>query len=148
MSLDRLKHFSNVLKDFSFLDDKAIEIVKQYESEIIDLNTEEQLFRLGQLRTGKKIQPGYRPFTVEIKRQRGQPVDRVTLQDTGEFYEGFFIEYSANFFFITSSDPKTQDLVNRYGSEIFGLSEKSLVEIRIIIHQELLESLRKELFDD
>ena len=57
---------------------------------IASLNTSVQLFEEGVDSTGKRldqIKGPYAPSTVAKKRREGLPVDRITLFDTGRFYE-------------------------------------------------------------
>ena len=67
--------------------------------------------------------------TVEIKKGKGQPYDRVTLKDEGDFYRNFVLE--ADKFPVTtmSTDLKTGKLAEKYGSEIFGFTDESKNEI-------------------
>jgi len=81
----------------------------------------ERLFS-GQNADGSWVEPPYTPFTVELKEEKGQPTDRVTLKDTGDFYEGFIVERKGDVVIFTSTDWKTNALVEKYGDAIFGLS--------------------------
>jgi hypothetical protein len=71
---------------------------------------------------GKQRKPVYAPTTVAIKKRKGQRTDVVTLQDTGDFYGGQFIEVRDDVIVIHSADNKTAKLVEQYGETIFGLS--------------------------
>ena len=55
-----------------------------------------------------KIQPPYAPRTIYNKTRKGQPTDRVTLKDTGEFYNSLRIEFDENGFRIVSDDDKSK----------------------------------------
>lgn len=70
---------------------------------------------------GDQITPGYSPRTVAIKKKKGQPTDRVTLRDTGEFYAGIFLEPREDIYVVDSADEKTGSLVKKYGEDILGL---------------------------
>ena len=72
---------------------------------------------------GDQITPEYSPRTVAIKKKKGQPTDRVTLRDTGEFYGGIFLEVrdSEGLYIVDSQDEKTGSLVKKYGEDILGL---------------------------
>ena len=74
---------------------------------------------------GQPIQPAYTPFTVAIKKTKGQPTDRVTLKDTGSFYRKQFVRFHADHAVIDSKDKKAEDLKAKYGEDIFGLNEPS-----------------------
>ena len=62
------------------------------EAQICELNSEKQLYDYGVNALGVDIsdyQP-YAPLTIGIKRSKGQPSDRVTLRDNGDFHGSFF----------------------------------------------------------
>jgi phage gp16-like protein len=71
---------------------------------------------------GGSITPAYTPLTRFLKQEKGQPNDRVTLRDTGEFYAAMYTEVSKTAVKYSSKDYKTQKLVKKYGEEIFGLN--------------------------
>jgi hypothetical protein len=77
---------------------------------------------------GGPILPEYTDFTIEIKKIKGQPYDRVTLKDTGDFYRGIKLDLSSDSFTLDSSDNKTGKIVDKYG-DVFGLSEQSKTEL-------------------
>ena len=124
---------------------KALE---ENQNRIVDLNIE-QLYEYGMNSLGIRIdtyQP-YSPYTIQVKQQKGQPYDRVTLRDTGDFHKSFEVTFEPRGFYITATDYKTQELVDRYGVEIFGLTEenreKLVVEYVIPI---VTKELKKEIF--
>jgi hypothetical protein len=84
-------------------------------------NQQDQMYE-GINSDGKQRQPAYSPVTVQIKRSKGQRVDVVTLNDTGDFYQGIFVDVRDNTLVIDSGDSKTADLLDKYGEEIFGLT--------------------------
>lgn len=120
--------------------------VRENEAVVIDMNAEEQLFERGENRLGVSIADycPYSPVTIEEKRMRGQPYNRVTLRDTGDFESSFYIRYSGDSFEITASDGKTDDLVRKYGKEIFGLNRDNLDEL---IRSYILPFLREKLVE-
>ena len=113
---------------------------KQFEAEILDYNTEEQLFKRGQDSEGNELFPPYTPFTVSIKQSKGQPTDRVTLYDTGQFHASFYVDWRATEFEIYARDVLTPKLAGKYGPEIFGLDDNS--------QQDLIDNLRGPLADN
>ena len=106
----------------------SIDIVFEAEEAIHDTRTEyvnkqrEQLFK-GKNEEGQPIVPAYTPRTVAIKKKKGQPTDRVTLKDTGDFYKEIFLDTREKEFVIDSADPKAGQLIEKYGEKIFGLDE-------------------------
>lgn len=67
-------------------------IIWDNEAYIVDLNAEEQLFEQGINRLGVEISDyaPYSPVTIAIKEAKGQPTNRVTLRDEGDFESSFF----------------------------------------------------------
>ena len=137
----------NALREFKQRENAyALDCVRENEAVVIHMNAEEQLFEKGENRLGVSIsdyQP-YSPITIEEKRIRGQPYNRVTLRDTGDFESSFFIRYTPDGFEIAASDWKTDDLVRKYGREIFGLNRENLEEL---IHSYILPFLRGKLVE-
>lgn len=108
----------------------AKKIVRGNDNILIDMNAQDQLYAKGVNRLGVRIdeyQP-YRPLTIQVKIEKRQPYDRVTLKDTGEFYDSFYVETAEDRFYIKASDEKTNWLIKKYGAEIFGLTNDSLAE--------------------
>lgn len=70
----------------------------------------------------KSIKPPYAQRTIKKKLRKGQPVDRVTLRDTGEFYASFYIEFDADGFRVVSNDEKAKFLLAKYGEQILRIS--------------------------
>lgn len=124
------------------------DIILSKEEEIINIVTQEQLFKEGINGKGIKImdyQP-YRPSTIKAKIRKGQPTNRVTLRDTGEFYKSMFLVFESDGFYITSSDDKTKYLIKKYGEEIFRITDNNLTKLlREHIRKELVNRIKKEL---
>lgn len=130
--IDRLDRMIQGFRDFAEASDRIVlDCVRENEAVIVDMNAEDQLYEKGENRLGVSIsdyQP-YSPVTVEYKRMKGQPFDRVTLRDEGDFEASFFIRYTSDSFEIWASDSKTEKLVRKYGDEILGLNDENLNEI-------------------
>lgn len=108
-------------------------------------------YNINQLADGKKsngnsITPDYSQTTIEIKQQKGQPTDRVTLKDTGDFYKGMTTVYSSVGITLTSSDSKTGKLTKKYGNEIFGLTPDNLSKTRELFFEILLNTIKTKYF--
>jgi hypothetical protein len=97
--------------------------IEETAESVADFNRK-QLFS-GMRATGTEIKPAYAPLTVLIKDQKGQPTDRVTLKDTGQFYENIFVDVNSETFEIDSNDPKSDALQKKYGNRIFGLTPEN-----------------------
>lgn len=125
------------------------DIIVDNEAYIVDLNVEDQLYERGVNALGVSISDykPYSPFTVEIKRMKGQPTNRVTLRDTGDFHSSFYVEAGNEQFEIKAADDKTASLIKKYGREIFGLTDENLKDIiENYIYPDLLDRTRKTIF--
>lgn len=145
--MNAIQSMIDALRDFRRREGEYIlGSVRENEAVVIDMNAEEQLFERGENRLGVSISDyrPYSPVTIEEKRMRGQPYNRVTLRDTGDFESSFYIRYSGDSFEITASDWKTDDLVRKYGKEIFGLNRDNLDEL---IRSYILPFLREKLIE-
>lgn len=130
------KYYNGSLKNLIFRLRKFKEILQQELKEeilenknvIIKMITENQLYERGI--TGKDefiaSYAPYAPRTIQVKLKKGQPTDRVTLKDTGEFYESFEVVFDTGGFYITSTDEKAKYLIKKYGESIFRLSDENL----------------------
>lgn len=113
---------------------------------IEDSITEDQLFEKGIDGFGKKL-ARYTPVTVQIKKLKGQPFDRTTLRDTGEFHSSIKVKLQRDGIKI-DSDPVKEDtnLITEYGEEILFLTEENLTEFRdIYLKDDLTNSIRAAL---
>lgn len=96
---------------------------------IIEMNTQEQLFQKGVDSKGiplMDIGGEYSFVTKDIKDFLGQPIDRITLKDTGDFYKSWTVRILADTIFIEADTIKDgDDLRQRWGNDILGLTEES-----------------------
>jgi hypothetical protein len=124
-------------------------IIQENEAAIIDMNAQEQLFESGENSLGVSIASyaPYTPITIEIKRMKGQPTNRVTLRDEGDFESSFYLVISDKQFEIKASDWKTEELVEKYGSSILGLTKGNIASLTWdYIYPELMDTFKKELY--
>lgn len=138
-----IRNLSYRLRKFKdFLDDRLRDEILANEHIICDMIAD-QMFS-GYDGRGKKIEPEYTPFTVSIKRQKGQPTDRVTLHDTGDFYSSLRVEFDEGGFYVTSDDSKAAELLEKYGTNIFRLSNQNLtILIREYLRPAFAEKLKE-----
>lgn len=128
----------NFLKGFINLDIDSIVLditrTQEFKTLVIKLNTEglptSQLFIKGEDSTGKelsKIGGSYSPFTIEEKKKKGQPTDRVTLKDTGDFYMSFeVIPFKGGFIIDANTIKDGEDLEDDWGHNIIGLQDENI----------------------
>ena len=110
------------------LDEELRGEILEHSDVIIDMIVNEQLYEQGINGMGVEIM-SYRPYTrytVKIKRKKGQPFNRVTLRDTGDFYNSLHVKFDDNGFYVTSTDEKAPELLAKYGKTIFRLTDENL----------------------
>lgn len=119
--------------------------IRDKEDVIISAIADDQLYRRGINGKEEKIMSymPYSPVTIKIKTDKGQPTTRVTLKDTGAFHDSMFIVFDVDGFYITSSDEKTPELIEKYGEEIFRLTDKNFTRIiRSHVRKELIKRIK------
>jgi hypothetical protein len=119
-----------------------IYVDKKVQNFIVDLNRIDQLFETGTDANGNFL--GYYSEATEwfyggqIKNKT--TADHITLKDTGAFYKSFFVRvYKDGFTIVANSIKDETDLIEVYGKNIIGLSEKSKHEL----YQEIKPSIVK-----
>lgn len=115
---------------------------------IIDLNQNDQLFTEGIDSEGVSLESiggEYSPFTILEKESKGLPTDRITLFDTGDFYDTFRIELQKSFFLIIANTIKDgEDLQTRWGDAILGLTDKSKSILVNVLIDEYIKFIKTE----
>lgn len=143
--LGRVKTFNDGLTGGTYI----AEIIERNDWVIIGWNTDEQLYDKGITATGVSIMDyaPYSPTTIAIKEENGQPYDRVTLRDTGDFHHSFYLKIDNEKFEFDAEDWKTRDLLRLYGDEIMGLTDDNIQRLeKEILLPEIMETARKTLF--
>lgn len=140
----RLRKFKDILEE-----ELRNEIMK-HEDVIIEMIIRDQLYDQGIEGRGISIM-SYQPYTartIKIKQRKGQPYDRVTLKDTGEFYSSLHVEFDNNGFYVTSTDDKAKYLLAKYGKTIFRLTNENFSELlRNYIRPSLREKLKQAILN-
>ena len=120
-------------------------IIQKNKEEILDLNRDKQLFDKG-INSDGKLLKSYSSNTIFFKKQEGKPYNRTTLFDTGDFTRSFDLLNRNNVLSIFSRDSKSSMLQDKYGTNIFGLTnENEKVYNYEIIKPELMIFLKKHL---
>lgn len=122
---------------------------------IINLNTEEQLFKLNIDSEGIKLSAiggDYSAFTLEKAKDDGRPKkdkSSINLKDTGKYYESHTVSIGSltDDFFEMSSDPikGKDDLTDDWGDNILGLTKESLELLAQQVLIELIPLMLKEI---
>lgn len=117
---------------------------------VIELNTDGQLW-LGVDGKGRQLSSiggNYADRTVELKKIDGLPFDKVTLFQTGEFYDSFKVKTLKKGIVIEADTIKDgDDLQDSWGNEIIGLNDESITSLTeeiapIVVNYILRELLR------
>jgi hypothetical protein len=123
----------------------AQDLISKNENEVTELNTDKQLLDKGINSDGTDVEPAYTKTTISIKKRKGQPTNRVTLKDTGSFHRDFFVDTKKKGFSIGSKNSKTNDLVDKYGKKIFGLTNKSKSSLSYSLRIDLVKQIKRKL---
>lgn len=95
---------------------------------IKEIQTEEQLFDKGETSKGISITPSYARSTISIKIKKNQPFDRVTLKDTGDFYNSVNVIAQKDQVIIEATAEYAKYLTGRYGKDILGIQDMELTK--------------------
>ena len=143
--LGRVKTFNEGLTGGTYI----AEIIERNDWQIIGWNADDQLYDKGITATGVSIwdYAPYSPVTIQYKQEEGQPYDRVTLRDTGEFHQSFYLQIDNEKFAFDAEDWKTRELLRQYGDEIMGLTDYNIQRLEDeILLPELMKTAVKTLF--
>ena len=137
------------LEEFAMdLNKEFYQATKKHEATAIEM-VQMQLLEEGIAEDGRRLQE-YAPATKRWKKSKGDPYDRTTLFDTGEFQSGFELEYedTQSEFWMWSYDEKTQDLHDKYSkadSSIFGLTTENKAILAKLVKNEIASKLKSSL---
>lgn len=128
------------LNFFQNIDSVILEITEEKETQDFLIEVlQDQLFTTGEDGNGLSL-GDYSPITVQIKRAKGQPTDRITLKDTGKFYDSYEIEpFEGGFIIDADGRKKDTDLLVRYGDDILLPNDETLTEIAEFYETKLFE---------
>lgn len=122
-----------------------IQHVKDY---IINLNTTDQLFEKGIDREGRELDEiggGYSPFSIEKKKAKGLPTDRITLFDDGPFFESWRVDSATIEITISANIARIgEENYNRFGRKIVGLTNENIQKIINYVTPIFQEEYKKE----
>lgn len=126
------------------IEDQIIVFLRQPHTQSIIFNFERNRLFRGQNANKTKISPLYTPFTKRIKRFKGQPTDRVTLKDTGDFYAamGIIIDRNRKAFLLINRDSKIAKLTRKYGNYILGLTPEDIDFLRSLFFKHFQNFLK------
>lgn len=139
MTLAQIERFSNAnVSNLLVLALRDSEVQRA----ILDLNTQAQLFDLGEDSEGIKLSAiggSYSPVTLALHPEKTK--DKVTLNDTGQFYDSFKLTPESNGDFKIISNPikDGSSLFERWGDKVEGLNEGNYQKALKIIERKVLE---------
>lgn len=137
--MKQLETLISKLSAFDFMKEQEAIIVAN-ESKIADLQAMQLFMGIDSEGNPIKLKDnspwgfGYRPYTIIRKQQKGQVSDRVTWRDTGALYSSLYTKISNGQFRVVSKGgsrgeaEKYQDMIERSGEEVIGLTESSRKE--------------------
>lgn len=114
--------------------------ILKFEKQIVDLVRENQIFQDGEDGSGNII--GVYKITVERpfghSNSRGYPKvkgTQVNLFDRGNLYKSFTTDYGSFILEVFPTDSKADELMSKYGNDIFFMQSKNqeIVNFRIIL---------------
>lgn len=99
--------------------------IQQNDNILIDQQTEQ--FDEGKDSMGVSFVPSYSAFTIGLKQAAGQPHNRVTLKDTGDFYAGITVNANRTNFEIKPNIPYFGNLLEIYkANTILGIQPEAM----------------------
>ena len=101
--------------------------IRSFDFVLKDLVINKQLFREGIDGKGEKL-PGYRRTTIRLKISKGDPADRTTLRDSGEFYSHIQIDAFPDHFEIVSNVNYDKFILKRYGNDVLRITDENFRE--------------------
>ena len=119
------------------------EIIPQVENDIVTMQ-KDRIFS-GKYVDDSPIIPEYSYATLGFKLRKGQPTDRVTLFDTGSFHNQIFAQsYDGKEVIIDSTDDKSGELKEKYGEQIFGLTNENSTALKEKTTELLIDYIKRE----
>lgn len=128
-----------MLRKFEALDtDQVIvEVLTDSQEKMADLNAE-------QINTGLKADGSTMPdYSFRSVFQYGKPPGPIRLRDTGAWQQGLYARVEGEKIVFASSDGKNDKLIDTYGVQIVGLSEKFKVEV---IRENIIPGLKEKIY--
>lgn len=105
--------------------------VEENEEFILNIVRQEQLYDSGVNGYNVSIDSyePYKPFTQYAKIKKQQPIDRVTLCDTGAFYDSMQIKFTAKGFYIEAKTNYVPDLMEKYGEAVLRITNENFTYV-------------------
>ena len=137
----KLNRWTSVLRN---TDEYFRRAVVENQEEMLDLN-------IAQLESGKDslgqllddyASDAYAKMKVGPPWNSKAPLGTPNLRLEGDFHEGFILRYEGDTFIFTSTDEKRSRLVDKYGIDLFGISEEDMPQVRNMLLESFLKFMR------
>lgn len=143
--IEAVQNMIDDLESFEATKDQILlDLVKDREATVISMNVDDQLYQ-GIDAEGQEVAPEYAASTIHKKRRKGDPYDRVTLRDEGDFHTSFFVVYGGDEFTLDARDSKKQWLDRKYGETIYGLTPDNIDRLSNMIKDDFVEIMRRRI---
>lgn len=113
--------------------------INQFSNVLKDFLVGGQLYDHGMDGNNDRL-PGYSRFTIRMKIRKGDPYDRTTLKDKGNFHDSIEVTGTPYYILISSNDSKAKKLVKRYGEDILRIS---IQHFSIFFNEYYIPNLKK-----
>jgi hypothetical protein len=133
---------------------RSVEVLVQKHGLFIEQAIRTRLYDKGTYADGKQIKTYraqgsdvYSPFTIQLKKQEGQPTDRVTLKNEGELYESFNVKTESSGFAVEFEDDKEDGKVSDNIPDMdraIELGGDGLKDLQSLIIKDLQDDFIKE----
>lgn len=121
---DKLSNFDQKMREY------GIDLMNSPEVEEMLARMNVDQLNEGRRADGSQIEPAYARATVEIKKEKGQEYNFVNLRDTEAFQKGIRGRAQRTQITFESTDPKSDELKEKYDDTIFGIAEDNLELVR------------------
>ena len=143
MDLKSLERFTAKFSNPKNIEAVIVSAASEHETEIIALNHSQ--LKKGELSNGESTQEYASISYMNYKGSKGSiSLPNADLYDEGKFYNGWKIDFKSTEFVFDSSDKKRDDLVFKYGIELFGLTQDSKGKASRIIAPTFVNKMRNE----
>lgn len=122
------KEFVTDLQENLF--DQFRQTIDSFDHVLSDFIVEKQLFDKGIDGDGKRL-PGYARSTIRLKLRKGQPVDRTTTRDEGDFHASIQVDAFSDRFEVSSDVEHDIWILRRYGRNILKITKENFEDFMI-----------------
>lgn len=119
----------------------------EFKELVAKLNLQDQLFAKGINSKGVSLGE-YAESTKKKKRKDGLPDDRITLFQSGSFYDTIeIIPDNDGFWIVMDGRKRNTDLFVRYGEDVLGLTDENFEPLKDLINEELVKIIQEKITD-